>query len=82
MTFSEKKLEEFDDYLEKYIPQEQWGIFRYEIVKAFLEQALLDKEQEVLERVHGCLPDVSPKTPYQNDMIYEIRRSLDKEFKQ
>ena len=35
METKEQIIKEFDKYLEKYIPREQWGIFRYGIVKTF-----------------------------------------------
>lgn len=31
---------EFDDELEKILPKEQWGIFRYEWVKQFIHQQI------------------------------------------
>jgi hypothetical protein len=41
--------EEFEEYLEKIIPREQWGIFRYEIVKSFYRQKFEEREREIID---------------------------------
>jgi len=38
---------EFDEYLGEIIPREEWGIFRYEIVKSFYRQ----KIEELLDEI-------------------------------
>ena len=40
---------EFEEYLEKIIPREQWGIFRYEIVKSFYRQKINELVDEIIK---------------------------------
>lgn len=76
MTFNERIIKEFKDFNPFFSFQEEER----------LKQALIDKEQEVLKRVYGCLNvstlDLDAVASFITITRNEIKDNLDKEFKQ
>lgn len=99
MTFNQKKIDEFECRFNR-IPDNGFilgkkgtefedGWCELETVQEFLRQALLDKEQDTLERVYGCIPEEENYLESADDAEYGynrclevIKENLDKEFKQ
>ena len=68
---------EFDDELEKILPKEQWGIFRYEWVKQFIHQQIEKVINELLpqemnESNLGYLGELNEKHLARNMIRKEI----------